>query len=90
MGEASTKTVPRIVRRSVSHYEWRHVRGIAAIRVVVALWLVTLGVILCANGYWWGMSLFLVAALVGVLASQMPRWKRALDAESGAHAPNAG
>jgi hypothetical protein len=48
--ETSTENVPWIIRRFTSKYEWRHVKGIAAIRVVVAIWLVVLGVILCAYG----------------------------------------
>jgi len=83
MLQASTKTVPWIIRRFVSKYEWRHVKGIAAIRVLVALWLIILGAILCGYGYWWGASLFVAAGLVGWLAYQMPRWKLALDAENG-------
>jgi hypothetical protein len=83
MLQASTKTVPWIIRRFVSKYEWRHVKGIAAIRVLVALWLIILGAILCGYGYSWGASLFVAAGLVGWLAYQMPRWKLALDAENG-------
>jgi hypothetical protein len=81
--QASSKTVPRIIRRFVPNLEWRHVKGIAAIRTVVALWLVFLGAILCAYGYWLGAFLFVAAGLVGLLAFQMPRWKLALDIENG-------
>jgi len=83
MQQASTKTVPWLVRRFATKYEWRHVKGVAAIRAVVALWLVTLGVIVCAHGYWPGAFFFVVAGLFGWLAYRMPRWKRALDAENG-------
>jgi len=83
MLQASTKTVPWIIRRFATKYEWRHVNGIAATRALVALWLVILGTILCAYGYWWGAFLFVVAGLVGWLAYEMPRWKRALDSENG-------
>ena len=73
----------RTIRRLVPQYEWRHVKGIAAIRVLVALWLVFLGAILCAYGYWWGAALFVVAGLMGWLAYLMPRWKLAFEAENG-------
>lgn len=82
MLQASSKTVPRIIRRFVPKYEWRHVKGIAAIRALAGLWLVFLGAILCAYGYWWGAFLFVVAGLDGWFAYQMPRWKLALDAEN--------
>jgi hypothetical protein len=78
MQQARIKTL----RGLVPQYEWRHVKGIAALRVLVALWLVFLGAILCAYGYWWGAALFVVAGLLGWLAYQMPRWKLAFDAEN--------
>jgi chromate transport protein ChrA len=80
---ASTRTVPRFTRRGVARFGWRHVKGVAAVRAVVALWLIALGAIFCAYGYWWGALLFVAAGLVGWLAYQMPRWKLALDAEKG-------
>jgi len=83
MQHAPTKTIPRFIRGWAPQYEWRHVKGIAAIRVLVALWLVFLGAVLCAYDYWWGAFLFVVAGLIGWLAFQMPRWKLALDAENG-------
>jgi signal transduction histidine kinase len=57
----------------------RHVKGVAIIRLLVAIWLVTLGSIFCAFGYWWGALLFVPAALNLWFAYLMPRWKRALD-----------
>lgn len=81
---APTSTVPRIIRRTTTRFGWRHVEGIAVIRFLVAVWLVCLGSIFCAFGYWWGALLYVAAALVGWLAYQMPRWKLALDAEKGA------
>jgi len=83
MPQASNYTIPWVIVRVASKFEWRHVKGIAAIRVLVAVWLLFLGSILCAYGYWWGASLFLAAGLAGWLAYEMPRWKRALDAEGG-------
>jgi apolipoprotein N-acyltransferase len=83
MPQASSTAVPRIIRRTVTQFEWRHVKGVAVIRALVALWLVALGSIAFAEGYWWGAFLYVVAGLVGWLAYRMPRWKLALDAESG-------
>ena len=58
----------------------RHVKGVAAIRWIVAIWLTILASIFCALGQWWGVSLIAVAILVGWLAYQMPRWSPMLDA----------
>ena len=81
-GPSSPRPVPRIIRRLTSQFEWRHVKGLAAWRVVLALWLLFLGSILLAYGYWWGASLYLGAGLAGWLAYQMPRWKLVLDGET--------
>jgi hypothetical protein len=82
MQQAPTKTIPRIIRRLATKYEWRHVKGIAVIRGLVALWLAFLGTILCVYGYWWGAFLLVAAGLVAWLAYQMPHWKLTLDAEN--------
>ena len=72
---------PAMIRyRWPGTFGWRHVKGVALIRLLVAIWLVILGSVFCASGHWWGAFLFAAAALVGWLAYQMPRWKRALDA----------
>lgn len=86
---SSPKSVPWIVRRFVTKYGWRHVKVIAGVRAVVAVWLLVLGIILCAYGYWWGVLLIVAAGLSGWLAHQMPRWKLELDAETGHQAPKA-
>jgi hypothetical protein len=83
MLQTPTKKVPRVVRRLVTQFEWSHVKVVSAIRALVALWLLFLGSILCAYGYWWGAVLYLAAAGVGWLAYEMPRWKSAIDAEGG-------
>jgi hypothetical protein len=80
--QASTRPVPWIVRRTVPQFGWRHVKGVAVIRSLVAVWLVILGAIFCASGSWWGPLLFVAAALNASLAYLMPRWKLALDADS--------
>jgi hypothetical protein len=84
---SSSKPVPRIIKRTTTSFGWRHVHGIAIIRFLVAIWLVCLGAIFCAFGYWWGAFLFVAAGLVGALAYQMPRWK-ALDAEKNVTFPS--
>lgn len=81
--QASTKTVPWLFRRWVTRYGWRHVKFVAGVRALVALWLIILGTMFCAHGYWWGALLLVAAGLVGWLAYQIPRWKRALDTENG-------
>ena len=79
--EHSTKPVPSIIRHGVTGFGWRHVKGVAFTRLLVAIWLVILASIFCATGHPWGAFLFAAAAVVGWLAYQMPRWKRAADAE---------
>jgi hypothetical protein len=87
--QSSPKSVPWIVRRIVINYEWRHVRVVAGVRAEAAVWLLFLGVILCAYGYWWGAVLFAAAALQGWVALHLPRWKLAIDAERSVQAPGA-
>jgi fatty acid desaturase len=77
-----TRPVPWIVRRISSEFGRRHVKSIAVIRLLAAIWQVTAGAALCASGHWWGALLFATAALTGSLAYLMPRWKDALDAEN--------
>lgn len=79
--QAPIKPVPQFVKRATTEFGWRHVHGIAIIRLLVAVWLMCLGTIFLAFGYWWGASLYAAAGLVGALAYLMPRWKLALDAE---------
>jgi len=57
----------------------RHVRGIAVMRLLVAIAMVSLGSVYCASGHWWGALWFVPAALNGWFVYLMPRWKRALD-----------
>jgi len=81
MNAQSTKPVPSIIRNGVTGFGWRHVKGVALTRLLVAIWLVILGSFFCASGHWWGALLFVAAALVGWLAYQMPRWKQTMDSE---------
>jgi hypothetical protein len=77
-----TGPAPWIARSVSTEFGRRHVKGVAITRLLVAIGLVTLGSIFCAAGHWWGALLFVPAALNGWFAYLMPRWKRALDAES--------
>jgi hypothetical protein len=80
------------VARSISTpFGTRHAKGVAAVRWLVAVWLVCLGSAFCVFGRWWGALLFPVAGGVAVLAYVMPRWRVALDADGrsweGARSP---
>jgi hypothetical protein len=83
----STKTVPWFIRRFIPKYEWRHIKVIAGMRALAALWFIVFGVILCVYGCWWGVLAFVAAGLAGGFAYQMPRWKLVLDAENGSSKP---
>jgi signal transduction histidine kinase len=78
-GAAPRRPAPR-VKGTFTQFGSRHVGAVAVIRFVVAIWLVALGIVLCAVGQWWGASLFLLAAFVGALAYLVPRWKLAAEA----------
>ncbi len=45
-----------------------HPRAVVAIRVVVGIWLLVAGAILCASDYWWGVLMVVPAALHFYLA----------------------
>jgi hypothetical protein len=77
----STKPVPKIGRSMSRPFGRRHVKGVAAIRYLVAIWLICLGSVFCALGQLWGTLFFPAAGAVGALAYLMPRWNRALEAE---------
>jgi len=53
----------RIAKILVRPFAYRHPRVCASAEGVIGLWLVTLGAGLCWHGYWWGASLWVVAAL---------------------------
>jgi threonine/homoserine/homoserine lactone efflux protein len=67
-------------RRPLTEWGRGHVKAVAVIRLLVALWLVILGAVFCASGHWWGALYFPGAALVAWLAYQLPRSRRAHDA----------
>ena len=85
----SSKRAPRFIRSlPATRFGWRHVKGVAVIRLLVAIWLVILGSVFFAHGHWgWGVVLFVAAGLVGAIAYLMPRWKKVLDAENNDRPP---
>jgi len=76
-----TRPAPWIARSISTEFGRRHVKGVAIIRLLIAIAMVTAGSIYCAFGQWWGALWFVPAALNGWFAYLMPRWKLALDAE---------
>jgi hypothetical protein len=68
---ASLKSRPRIQRAAIRSWEYiQPIRvTILAVRMLVALWLIVLGVLLLSAGYAWGWTMFLAAG--GVLAVGM-------------------
>ena len=76
------RPAPWIARSVSTEFGRRHVKGVAIARLLVAIAAVTVGSIFWVSGHWWGALLFVPAALNLWFAYLMPRWKRALDAES--------
>jgi hypothetical protein len=79
--QSSSKPVPRIARAITTDFGRRHVKGVAASRLLAAICFVAVGLFLLVAGYWWGAFLFLAAAANGALVYLAPRWSLALDAE---------
>ena len=52
-------------------FAYRHPRTSARVESAVGIWLVVLAAILCRGGNWWGVSLFVVAALPFWVACQL-------------------
>lgn len=55
---------PWIVKALTGPWHWRHPRFFVGMELLVSVWLVTIGVIICAEGYWEGALCFLGAALM--------------------------
>jgi hypothetical protein len=77
-----TRPAPSIARTFSTEFGRRHVKGVAIVRLLVALGFVAVGSIFCVSGHWWGALWFVPAAVNGWFVYLMPRWSRALDAES--------
>lgn len=63
--ESAARSHPVLRSLMVRRVEYAHPRTILGIRVVVAAWVLGLGIFAVADGYWWGLAL--VAAAVGIL-----------------------
>jgi signal transduction histidine kinase len=79
--QLSITPVPKIGRSISTGFGRRHVKGVAIVRYLVAIWLTLLGSVLCALGQFWGALFFPTAGAVGAVAYLMPRWVRALETE---------
>lgn len=51
-GEVSPEEMPWIVRHLTGPWHWHHPRLFVGVELLVAMWLVALGAILSAQGYW--------------------------------------
>jgi len=61
--QPSIESVPWVVRHLTTSFSRRHARVSGGVRVVVAVWLVVVGSILCSIGDWPGALLFVAASL---------------------------
>lgn len=62
--EPSPDSAPWIVQRLTGPWHWNHPRLFVGIELLVAAWVVTIGALLCAGGYWEGVFCFVVAVLL--------------------------
>jgi hypothetical protein len=69
--EHVTRSRSLIMKYPGGAFAYRHPRSCASVEFVVGIWLVVLGAVLCGDGYWWGASLFVVAALPFWVAYQL-------------------
>ena len=77
-----TRPAPSFARSLSTEFGRRHVRGVTITRLLIAIGMTIAGSLYCASGHWWGALWFVPAALNLWFAYFMPRWKRAVDAES--------
>jgi hypothetical protein len=59
----ATHTRSVIMKFPGGGFGYRHPRTLGAAEIVVGMWVVFLGILLLSQGYWWAVSLFVVAAL---------------------------
>jgi signal transduction histidine kinase len=88
-GNNATPSEPLIMRILLRPAAYRHPKAWGGACVAVGLWLLVLGVLLCAYGFWWGASLIAVAALelwvaYRLLVAPLPQRVRELE-QSRAH-----
>ena len=83
--QQSGQPVPPIARAIVTDFGRRHVKGVAAARLLAATLFVAVGSFFLVTGHWWGVFLFVAAAANGAVVYLMPRWRLDLDAEKNAN-----
>jgi hypothetical protein len=69
--EHVTRSRSLIMKYPGGAFAYRHPRACASVEFVVGIWLIIIGAILCAYGYWWGAALFVVTALPFWVAYQL-------------------
>jgi hypothetical protein len=69
--EHVTRSRSLIMKYPGGAFAYRHPRACASVEFVVGIWLIIIGAILCAYGYWWGAALFAVTALPFWVAYQL-------------------
>ena len=70
----STVVAPSPGRGIFLAFGARHIKGVAAVRLIAAVCFVIAGVLVVAFGHWWGLVFFVAAVLNGSLAYLVPRW----------------
>jgi hypothetical protein len=60
---ASSDREPWIIRR-LRPWHWRHPRFVLFTEILVSVWLIVAGALLCSIGDWMGAFLFVAAALI--------------------------
>jgi signal transduction histidine kinase len=84
-GPRSGGRVPPVARAIVTDFGARHVKAVAAARLLAAVCFVAVGLFVLVTGHWWGALLFVAAAANAAVVYLMPRWRLALAAEKNAH-----
>ena len=67
------RSQPLAMRILVRRFVYRHPKFWGSVCLPVGLWLVILGIILCAYGFWWGAGLMAVGALETWIAYRLLR-----------------
>jgi hypothetical protein len=58
-----TRTQAFLAKFPAGDFGYRHPRFAGTVEILVGVWLIILGAIACAKGFWWGASLIVVSAL---------------------------
>ncbi len=83
-GDGVIPAQPLLMRILVRRYVYRHPRAWGSLCLAAGSWLVILGTILCAYGFWWGAGLIAVGALelwiaYHLLVAPLPQRVRELE-----------